>query len=271
MRAPKRHETGDGPRWRVRYRRDGKQTTQTFEVEAEADKFCIDLAAYGPADAEQRLYDRLADVESVTPMLDDWIVTWLDDVCDANASTRDKYRRMYDRHISPQLGTLPVGRITADDSRRLVRRLGDTGLKDATVGNVFTVLSGAMSSAHKRGLIKIDPTAETKIPTRTAHLDAEATFLTRIEYMGLRAAIDPRFVPLLDFVAGTGARWGECAALQVRDLDLRAGYVRINKAVKQDGKVGPPKSRNSNRRVTMPPETVASLLSVVPDKSPSSL
>lgn len=268
MRTPKRHETHDGPRWRVRFRLNGSQTTETFTAEAEAVKFCIDLDEYGPVRAQQLLYDRLAKAEAVTPALDDWVTTWLDDVCDANQATRDKYRRNYNRHISPMFGTLPIGQITADDCRRLVRTLGDTkGLKDATVGNVFSVLAGAMKSAHRRGIITTDPTAETKIPNRTAHLDAEATFLTRLEYLSLRAAFDPRFVPLLDFVAGTGARWGECAALQVRDLDLRAGTVRINKAVKQDGKVGPPKTRRSVRRITMPPETVASLLTIVPDKA----
>lgn len=269
MRTPKMFDTDDGPRWRVRYRRDGSQTTQTFTSEAEADKFCIDLDEYGAARADQMLYDRLAKdkADAEAPALDDWIGTYLDDVCDANQATRDKYRRNYDLHISPVLGTLTLGQITDDDCRRLVRTLGEKkGLRDATVANVFSVLSGAMRSAHRRGIVSTDPTAETKIPNRTAHLDDEATFLTRLEYLSLRASFDVRFVPLLDFVAGTGARWGECAALQVRDLDLRAGTVRINKAVKQGGKIGPPKTRRSIRRVTLPPETVASLLAVVPDK-----
>lgn len=274
MRTPKRHDTESGPRWRVRYRRNGSQTTQTFEDEAEADKFCIDLDAYGPERAEQMFYDRLADHEkrTATPSLDDWIVTYLADICDANPATREKYQRNYDRHVSPMLGTLPVGRITPEDARRLVRDLGETKqLKDATVANVFTVLSGAMSAAHRRGIISSDPTAETKMPRRTAHLDDEATFLTRIEYLQLRAAFDPRFVPLIDFAIGTGARWGECAALTVRDLDLRAGTVRINKAVKQGGKVGPPKTRKSIRNVSLPPEVVASMLGQVADRAPNDL
>lgn len=274
MRSPKPFDTRDGTRWRVRYRKSGAQTSQTFTSEAEADKFCIDLDAYGADRAEQMFYDRIADdaKAKATPSLDDWTATYLDDICDANPATREKYRRNYDRHIAPLLGTLPVGRIDSEDARRLVRHLSDQKhLKDATVANVFVVLSGAMSAAHKRGIISSDPTAETKMPRRTAHLDEEATFLTRIEYMQLRAAFDPRFVPLLDFAIGTGARWGECAALTVRDLDLRAGTVRINKAVKQDGKVGPPKTRKSIRNVSLPPEVVASLLSLVAGKAPGDL
>lgn len=272
MRTAKRFDTADGPRWRVRYRREGKQTSQTFDVEAEADKFCIDLDQYGAVQAEQMLYDRLAHAEAVTPSLDDWIVTYLDDISDANQATRDKYLRNYRLHISPLLGTLPVGRITSEDARRLVRNLGETKrLKDATVANVFTVLSGAMSAAHRRGIISADPTAETKIPSRTSHLDAETSFLTRIEYARLRAEIDPRFLSLLDFTAGTGARWGECAALTVRDFDLRAMTVRINKAVKQDGKVGPPKTKRSNRTVPLPPELAPSLLAVTSGKAPNDL
>jgi integrase len=272
MRTPTRFDTSKGPRWRVRYRRNGKQTTQTFEAEAEADKFCIDLDAYGPERAEQLFYDRLAAVEAVTPALNDWVPTYLADICDANQATRDKYGRNYHQHIAPRLGTLPLGRITSEDARRLVRHLSDDkGLKDSTVANVFTVLSGAMAAAHRRGIIKADPTAETKMPKRTSHLDGEATFLTRLEYMRLRAEFDKRFLPLLDFIAGTGARWGEVAALTIRDLDLRAGTVRINKAVKQDGKVGAPKTRRSVRTVTLPPETIAALLPIVANREPNDL
>lgn len=272
MRTPKEFATGDGPRWRVRYRRDGKQTTQTFEVLAEAEKFCIDLDAYGAHHAEQLLYDRLADVAAITPALDDWVRTYLEDICDANPTTRAKYQRNYELHISPLLGTLPIGRITDDDCRRVVRNLGETkGLRDATVGNVFTPLSGALAAAHRRGLIATNPAAETKIPTRTSHLDDDDVFLTRVEYLHLRSAIDPRFLGLVDFAVGTGMRWGELAALQLRDLDLQACTVRINKAVKQDGKVGPPKTKRSIRTITFPRELLATLLPLLEDKAPNDL
>lgn len=275
MRTPKEFATREGPRWRVRYRKpSGKQTTQTFDTEPEADKFCIDLDAYGPERAEQMFYDRIADDKKAksTPSLDDWIVIYLSDICDANESTRAKYQRNYELHISPLLGTLPIGRITSEDARRVVRSLSiDKDLKDGTVANVFTSLAGPLAAAHKRGLIAADPTAETKMPRRTEHLDNEADFLTRTEYLRLRATIDPRFLALIDFGAGTGARWGELAALTVRDLDLDACTVRINKAVKQGGKVGPPKTKRSVRTITFPRELLGSLLPLIADKPANGL
>lgn len=271
MRSPKPFDTVDGLRWRVRYRQGQTQTSQTFDSDAEATKFCIDLDAYGWERAEQLLYDRLAAVDSGTPTLDTWVAEYIDTLV-AAPGTRTKYRRNYELHISPALGTLPIDHITSTDAARLVIDLSErAGLSDKTVANVFGVLSGAMAIAHARGITRANPCAETKMPRRTAHLTEEQTYLTPVEFQLLRSKIDPRFLPLVDFAAGTGARWGECAALTVRDFDLAARRVRINKARKSDGTVGPPKTRRSVRTIDFPAEILPGLLQVVAGKAPGDL
>lgn len=282
MISPEPQQTRKGIRWKVRFRLARKPTSETFGSQADALKFCIDIDAYGPERAVQMLYDRLAAVDNGTPSLDHWVDTWLAEH-GASEGTREKYRRNYRLHISPVLGSLPISAIDAGAAARLVRTLSEErNLSDKTVANVFTVLSSALDIAHKRGIISVNPCAETKMPRRTAHLKGDPTFLTHADFGRLRAQFDqlkpngdlnPRrhFLPLIDFKAGTGARFGECAAITVRDLDFDGRVARINKSMRSNGKIGPPKTRRSNRLVTWPEEITGSLLAACEGKNPGEL
>jgi integrase len=93
---------------------------------------------------------------------------------------------------------------------------------------------------------------------------------------------------LIEVAVGTGLRWGELTALQVRDLDLDAPVPRLsvrrawkrNKR-KPDGTyvlptqppyyLGTPKSKRSRRRITLAPTIVAILRRRIPDKAPTDL
>lgn len=278
MRTPS--QRGDG--WFVRYRINGRHTSQPFETEAEALKFCIDLDEYGAPKAEQLLYDRLAEIEEAVPTLDAWMDELIPTMS-VSPGTRTKYRSNYDLHVSGMLGSLPVTRIGPGDAARLVIELSEKkNLRDKTVANIFTPFAIAMDIAHKRGLIASNPCAETRMPRRTGHLKEETAFLTQAEFASLRShftALDENghpltrsiFLPLIDFAAGTGARWGECAALTVRDIDYLAGTVRINKAMKDDGTVGPPKTPRSIRTVHFPAEIVPTLRLATDGKRPNDL
>jgi integrase len=93
---------------------------------------------------------------------------------------------------------------------------------------------------------------------------------------------------LIEVAVGTGLRWGELTALQVRDLDLDAPVPRLsvrrawkrNKR-KPDGTyvlptqppyyLGTPTSKRSRRRITLAPTIVAILRRRIADKAPTDL
>lgn len=274
MITPEKYSTKAGKRWKVRYRLNKRQTSQTFDNEPEALKFAIDLDAYGPERAEADLYDRLANIENPTPTLDAWLNVWLDH-SSASKGTRSKYARNYELHISDRLGTLPLNRIDRADAVAFVRHLSEEKeLSDKTVANVFSVLAGMMKLARELGEIQADPTAGVTMP-RTLRESAEhEQFLTEYEFGLLRENIHPHFLPLVDFAAATGARWGELAALTVRDIDLKKLKVRINKAAKQvDGErvIGVPKTQRSVRTIDFPADVLPTLLLAVKGKKAGDL
>nr|BFF17096.1 hypothetical protein GCM10025730_06170 [Promicromonospora thailandica] len=96
------------------------------------------------------------------------------------------------------------------------------------------------------------------------------TPLTPAEYARFRECFTPYWQPLVQTLFETGLRWGEATALQVRDLDLKATdaagdpapTLRIERAWKKSGKIGPPKSERARRTIALSPELAAVLARV---------
>jgi integrase len=278
MRTPKRVDTANGVRWVVRYRDAGnRQTSQRFDSEPEATKFCIDLDAYGPARAEQLLYARLEPAQSDVPTLDQWIDKYIATRSKASPGTRAKYRTNWARSFGPEIGNLPIDQVTGDDVARVVIKLSEVDeLSDKTIANFHGVLAGAMKIAHGRGLIPINPCLEVALPERTSHTETEPRFLTEDEYEELRSVFHPHFLGLLDTTAGTGIRWSEAAALTPRDVNFKTQRLHVTKAVKwhpnaSERVVGPPKTKQSRRTITLPDPVVAMLAQQVQGKAKDDL
>lgn len=70
------------------------------------------------------------------------------------------------------------------------------------------------------------------------------------------------------FLALTGVRFGEAAALTVGALDRKTHSARIHTAWKQSGKKGAPKSKKSRRTIAVPEAVFAALEPLVAGKSP---
>ncbi|MGW9025082.1 site-specific integrase [Streptomyces sp. NPDC055722] len=111
-----------------------------------------------------------------------------------------------------------------------------------------------------------NPCKGTRLPRIDDHIDEEMCFLERDEYARVAAEItDPAARDLADWLVGTGMRWGEATALQVRDLNLNADVptANVQRAWKRAKKgsatafyLGPPKTRKARRLVALSPAQV---------------
>jgi integrase len=117
-----------------------------------------------------------------------------------------------------------------------------------------------MSTQLDKRNIAANPCAKTKIG-RTER--GEMTILSRDELAAVLEAIGEHWRPLVITLAGTGLRFGEATALQVRDFDLEhvPPLLRVSRSWKhtdtKDRELGPPKSEKGRRLVSLPPEVVA--------------
>lgn len=123
-------------------------------------------------------------------------------------------------------------------------------------GLLFCIFQAALETEQPRRTT--NPCTKTSLPRSDDHTEEEMTFLEREEYTRISAelrAFDPNAADLLDFLVGTGLRWGEATALQTRDVNLRQKTVNIQRAWKRQDdntfEIGPPKTRKARRVIAL--------------------
>ena len=267
-----------GVTYRVRVRANGRQTTETFTNEAAANVFALRCAdpGVGPARAvELRAREDTASTEYV-PTLAEMLAQHVTGLTGVEQRTRDDYLSMAGRTWLPLLGRLRVDELTRDDVARWVNAADGT-LAPKSIKNAHGLLSSVMETAVHDGKADRNPARRTRLP-RAGEEDAEEhRYLTADEFDRLYSATAPHYQPFVLTLFGTGARFSEATGLQVRDVDLDAGTVRIVRAWKRQNraqggpKLGPPKSRASRRTITLPNEAIDALRPLVEDRPGSAL
>lgn len=123
-------------------------------------------------------------------------------------------------------------------------------------GMMFCVFQAAMDAAQP--LRSTNPCAKTKLPRADDQTEEEMTFLEHEEYALISRelrAFDPKAADLTDFLVGTGLRWGEVTALQVRDVNTRKKTINIQRAWRRQEdntfQVGPPKTKKARRTLAL--------------------
>ena len=143
--------------------------------------------------------------------------------------------------------------------RDLEQRYGE-GLSDRMVRMCHATCRSALEKAVQDGLIRVNPAIGCKLPPKKAR---EMQVLTREELQ--RFLIQAKFegyyeVFLLDLA--TGLRRGELMALQWDDLNFKTGVLNVNKQVydvRGQLQISTPKTKNSVRKIVLPPAVVAVL------------
>lgn len=209
----------------------GKQTSRTLATRADAQSLTDFLNANGQSFAFAT--QAASKMRSTAPPVATVVSDHIEGLTGVSAGTREKYRRIAARHITPTLGAVPVDTLTRTDVNRWVNGMT---LAAKTKKNVHSLLSAALTDATARGLVDANVAKGVKLPTGEAR--REPVFLTAEELDLIVATIpEARHKLLVEFLAGTGLRWSEATALQVADLDLTQehGVVAVSRAWKRAG------------------------------------
>ncbi|MEA3218575.1 MAG: hypothetical protein QOJ19_4731, partial [Acidimicrobiia bacterium] len=139
--------------------------------------------------------------------------------------------------------------------RQLVADLIDpagSGLAPATVHKVVQVLNKAVRAALEDRLIAVNPVDRLPVPKIERE---EMRFLSHEELAVLAAAIDPRYRAFVLLGGYGGLRLGEMQGLRWKRVDLlrrKVSVVEIFIDLRGHVSFGPPKTRASQRSVTLP-------------------
>lgn len=284
-----------GSRTRVRWRHDGVEQFVTWRTHEDGVKFRAFVEAFGNQISKEEALDRFLGPESPSTetaakaghTLDTWFERWAELKGDIQIDTLETYRAQYAARISNavvdgrRLGSFQLGEITTEAVAEWIKVAPSIGeqIGSVTVRRYFAVLHQVLESALFHREIAYNPAHGAKLPKAdgSSAERREQTFLDHPEVSLLTREIDeglPRDAVLM--AVGTGARFGELTAFQVRDVITRPlievdsegefielGSVPVALKVRRAWKwsrrrgwyTGPPKSKRSKRDISLSRKT----------------
>ena len=225
----------------------------------------------------------IAKAESYT--VGQWMDVWFEYYAKikVRASSHKTYEGYIKNHIKPNIGNLPLTKLTTLDLQMMYQKLltggrvdrlesqnQPKGLSAKTVRNLNQIISSAMKLAMEQKLIAHNPADGCALP-RVEHremktLPAEqlAAFLNEAKKTGVYEMY------YLDLV--TGMRRGELLGLKWEDIDFDHGVIHIRRqVVRLNGTVqeAPLKTKNSYRNISIGSDAV-DILKQQREKRPNS-
>ena len=204
---------------------------------------------------------------------------WMDEWFEAYAkvkvrpSSHQTYKGYIENHIKPNIGDIPIEKLTSLQLQKFYRLLltegripriesekQPRGLSAKTVRNINQVISSAMDMAVRHKLILTNPTEGCELP-KVEHREMKTL---PAEQLGafLREAKESGVYELYYLDLATGLRRGELLGLKWEDIDLQNGIIHVRRQVARvDGEVKelPLKTKNSYRNISISWDAVAML------------
>lgn len=168
------------------------------------------------------------------------------------------YRQHWRTHLGPTFGHVSVEELTVPRIQEFVSRLAALR-SPATTRKVHRTLSLILDQAVAERRLAVNPAHGVRLPSLPAQLGDHVLGVDQVEAL---ATAVRHHGTLVRVAAYGGLRWGEVAALEVGDVDLRARRLRVQRAqVEVSGRIEikAPKSRHGRRRVPIPGRLVDEL------------
>lgn len=280
-----RYDTGKGVRYRVRYRTpDGRQTdkrgftrkkdAETFAATVEVSK----LRGEFIRDSDGRI--------TLTEVHTDWVRHRTR----TKATTNAKNTNAWTIRVRDRWGDRQVARITTPEIRSWVADMVTAGDGPASISDALSLLRMVLDLAVENRQIATNPATAVKPPRpglsdrnylthrQVEDLAVEATHVVRARVGRggkgrLEETEDSIRGTVVRFLAYTGLRWGEMAALRRQDFDMLRRRATVARAVAEVGGqlVWSTPKDHERRTVTFPAFLTVALAELVEGLGPDGL
>lgn len=243
----------DNGSWRARYRdAAGKEHARHFKRKVDAEAWLDEVTT-------AKVTGVHTDPKKGRTKMSEVADSWVKASVDWKETTRATNVAIVRKHVLPRWGDVQVAQVEPADVQEWVADLNETDLSPRTVRKIFFVLSGVLRYAVRVRMIAVNPAAEISLPShettgKTEEDGSESRrYLSAVEVEELADAAGAGRL-IVFTLAYTGLRWGEMAALRVRDVNFVRSRLSVSRAVAEvDGKLvwSTPKDRKP-RTVPMP-------------------
>ena len=242
--------TYDAPRGADGKRRQKYETFKGTKKQAQARLREI----LGSIDGKRYVDPSGASNETVSEFLDRSLRDYAEAHC--KDTTVDGYRTIIRAHLQPAFGAMPLSTLTHRDIDAYYADKVRAGRKGRTVHHHHALLRKALAWAERKDDITVSPMHKVDAP-KVEHSPAQSLEIEQVPQLLAAFENSPFYLPV-HLALHTGLRKGEVLGLRWRDVDLRNQRITVNQTVNNvEGKprVGTPKTKGSNRRLTITSQT----------------
>ena len=201
-----------------------------------------------------------------------WMDEWFENVAKIKVrpSSHQTYKGYIDNHIKPNIGNIPLEKLTTMDLQKFYRNLltkgrverieskeQPKGLSAKTVRNINQVISSAMDLAVAQKIILVNPTNACELP-KVEHQEMQTIPAEQLQAF-LDEARATGVYEMYYIELATGLRRGELLGLKWQDVDWKNGIIKVRRQVARiDGEIveAPLKTKNSYRAVTISQQAI---------------
>ncbi len=209
--------------WEVRWREGGRNRAKTFLVKSDAENFDWNVKR------ARSLGIGLDELDAGKETLGEFVSgTWAPARAITLApKTREHYTRLYDQHLRPEFGAVPLRELTPGLIQDWQGRTLGRGAGPVAVRHALDLLGVILQHAVMRGRIPKNPVR--RVERKPLPLREEVRPLAPATIEKMRAAVGQRDATLISVLAYGGLRPGE--ALGLRWGDVRDRTMLIERAV----------------------------------------
>ena len=201
-----------------------------------------------------------------------WMDTWFENVAriKVRPSSHQTYKGYIDNHIKPNIGKIPLEKLTTMDLQKFYRKLltkgrverveskeQPKGLSAKTIRNINQVISSAMDLAVAQKIILTNPSNACELP-KVEHKEMQTIPAEQLQAF-LDEARATGVYEMYYIELATGLRRGELLGLKWTDIDWKNGVIKVRRQVARvDGQIveAPLKTKNSYRAVSISPQAI---------------
>ena len=204
-----------------------------------------------------------------------WMDEWFENYAKIKVrpSSHQTYRGYIDNHIKPNIGKVPLEKLTSLELQKFYKKLLTSGridrveskhqakgLSPKTVRNIHQIIASAMKLAKEQKIIAADPTEGCALP-KPEHREMKTLPVEQLTSF-LREAKDSGVFEMYYVELATGLRRGELLGLKWEDLDFEHENLQVKRQIAHiNGEIveAPLKTKNAYRTLPLAEDTIAVL------------